>query len=137
MIPIITIRNIVSVGGLNQMRISSQAPIENATTTVVPQTKPNVEVGEINKMINVQQQSQQEEQPTKETLDRAVNALNEFMEFHSKNSKFVLHDGLNRYFVQVVDTETDEVVREIPPKKLLDAYYTMQKYLGMVVDEII
>ncbi|MGE7922792.1 flagellar protein FlaG [Viridibacillus arvi] len=120
------------------MRISSQAPIENVSTTVVPQVKvPTVEVNDMEELIKVQQQSQQGEQPTKETLERAVNALNEFMEFHNKSSKFVLHDGLNRYFVQVVDAKTNEVVREIPPKKLLDAYYTMQKYLGMVVDETI
>ncbi|ETT87860.1 flagellar protein FlaG [Viridibacillus sp. FSL R5-0477] len=120
------------------MRISSQAPNESVTTTAGTQVKSSiVEVNDMDKMIKVQQNSQHEEQPAKETLERAVNALNEFMEFHSKNSKFVLHDGLNRYFVQVVDTETDEVVREIPPKKLLDAYYTMQKYLGMVVDETI
>ncbi|MEK5483867.1 MULTISPECIES: flagellar protein FlaG [unclassified Viridibacillus] len=120
------------------MRISSQTAMENSTTTVVPQAKASAVVGkDMDKMIKVQQHSQQEEQPTKETIERAVNALNEFMEFHNKSSKFVLHDGLNRYFVQVVDAKTDEVVREIPPKKLLDAYYTMQKYLGMVVDETI
>ncbi|MBK3494849.1 flagellar protein FlaG [Viridibacillus sp. YIM B01967] len=120
------------------MRISPQAPIENVTTTVVPQDKSStVKVNDMDMLIKVQQQSHQDEQPTKETLERAINALNEFMEFHNKNSKFVLHDGLNRYFVQVVDTKTEEVVREIPPKKLLDAYYTMQKYLGKVVDETI
>jgi flagellar protein FlaG len=27
------------------------------------------------------------------------------------------------------------VIREIPPKKLLDAFYSMQKFLGMIVDE--
>ena len=38
-------------------------------------------------------------------------------------------------FLQLVDTQTEEVVKEIPPKKLLDAFYEMQKLLGMIVDE--
>ena len=32
------------------------------------------------------------------------------------------------YYVEVVDAETDEVIREVPPRKLLDAFYTMQKF---------
>ncbi|MBG9692382.1 flagellar protein FlaG [Lysinibacillus fusiformis] len=87
-------------------------------------------------------QSQGENLPTadvqeisKEKLQHAVDTVNEFLQINHNASKFVLHDGLDRYFVQVVDTQTEEVVKEIPPKKLLDAYYEMQKLLGMIVDE--
>ncbi|TKI48723.1 flagellar protein FlaG [Lysinibacillus tabacifolii] len=87
-------------------------------------------------------QSQGEDLPTadvqeisKEKLQHAVDIVNEFLQINHNASKFVLHDGLDRYFVQVVDTKTEEVVKEIPPKKLLDAFYEMQKLLGMIVDE--
>ncbi|WP_446935853.1 flagellar protein FlaG [Lysinibacillus fusiformis] len=72
---------------------------------------------------------------SKEKLQNAIDTVNEFLQINHNASKFVLHDGLDRYFVQVVDTQTEEVVKEIPPKKLLDAYYEMQKLLGMIVDE--
>lgn len=72
---------------------------------------------------------------SKEKLQSVVNTVNEFLQINHNASKFVLHDGLDRYFVQVVDTKTEEVVKEIPPKKLLDAFYEMQKLLGMIVDE--
>lgn len=72
---------------------------------------------------------------SKEKLQHAVDTVNEFLQINHNASKFVLHDGLDRYFVQVVDTKTEEVVKEIPPKKLLDAFYEMQKLLGMIVDE--
>lgn len=87
-------------------------------------------------------QSQGENLPTadvqeisKEKLQHAVDTVNEFLQINHNASKFVLHDGLDRYFVQVVDTKTEKVVKEIPPKKLLDAFYEMQKLLGMIVDE--
>ena len=87
-------------------------------------------------------QSQGEDLPTadvqeisKEKLQHAVDTVNEFLQINHNASKFVLHDGLDRYFVQVVDTKTEKVVKEIPPKKLLDAFYEMQKLLGMIVDE--
>lgn len=71
----------------------------------------------------------------KEKLQQAVDAVNEFFEINHSELKFVFHEGLEKYFVQLVNAETDEVVREIPPKKLLDVFYEMQKLVGMMVDE--
>lgn len=72
---------------------------------------------------------------TKEKLQKAVDSINEFFEVDHKASKFVLHDGLDRYYVRLVDTDTDEVIKEIPPERLLDAFYEMQKLVGVIVDE--
>ncbi|MGE7842227.1 flagellar protein FlaG [Lysinibacillus sp. NPDC093712] len=77
----------------------------------------------------------EDQEVSKDKLQNVVDTVNEFLQVNHNASKFVLHDGLDRYFVQVVDTQTEEVVKEIPPKKLLDAFYEMQKLLGMIVDE--
>ncbi|WP_456959809.1 flagellar protein FlaG [Lysinibacillus sp. TE18511] len=86
---------------------------------------------------NTDRQAIQEEEQviSSEKLQQAVDTVNEFLQVNHSASKFVLHEGLERYFVQVVDAETEEVVKEIPPRKLLDAFYEMQKLLGMIVDE--
>lgn len=76
-------------------------------------------------------------QPTREAFQIAVNKLNEFMEHTQKNSKFIFHEGLGKYYVEVVDAKTEEVIKEIPPKELLNAYYEMQKMLGNVIDRSI
>lgn len=96
--------------------------VVKAQTTVQPVTEKTLVAGE-------------EQEISKEKLEQAVNTINEFLQINHSASKFVFHDGLDRYFVQVVDTQTEEVVKEIPPKKLLDAFYEMQKLLGMIVDE--
>lgn len=72
---------------------------------------------------------------TKSKVREAVNTMNEMLEVNHSTSRFVYHEGLERYYVTVVNKDTEEVVKEIPPKKLLDAYYEMQKMLGMIVDE--
>lgn len=72
---------------------------------------------------------------SKESLQQAVQSMNEFLETNQSTSKFVFHEGLERYYITVVDRKTDEVIKEIPPKKLLDAFYEMQKLVGMIVDE--
>ena len=97
-------------------------PVVKAQPTVQPETEKTLVARE-------------EQEISKEKLEQAVNTVNEFLQINHSASKFVFHDGLDRYFVQVVDTQTEEVVKEIPPKKLLDAFYEMQKLLGMIVDE--
>lgn len=127
------------------MRITSQPQLDTtvqaaatvAANTVQSSNKTPGTEQSLEQLMTTQQQTNVEEKPTKETYLKAVNALNKFMELHNRSSKFVFHDGLDRYFVQVIDSSTDEVIREIPPKKLLDAYYSMQKFLGKVVDETI
>ena len=51
------------------------------------------------------------------------------------NLKFVLHDKLGEYYVKVVDIETDEVIKEIPPEKMLDMYAQMAEFMGLLIDE--
>ncbi|TQR32175.1 flagellar biosynthesis protein FlaG [Lysinibacillus sphaericus] len=72
---------------------------------------------------------------TKAKVQQAVNTMNQMLEVTHSAAKFVYHEGLERYYVTVVDQNTEEVVKEIPPKKLLDAFYEMQKMLGMIVDK--
>ncbi|MFJ6210795.1 flagellar protein FlaG [Lysinibacillus sp. NPDC092081] len=72
---------------------------------------------------------------TKAKVQQAVNTMNQMLEATHSAAKFVYHEGLERYYVTVVDQDTEEVVKEIPPKKLLDAFYEMQKMLGMIVDK--
>ncbi|QIC48482.1 flagellar biosynthesis protein FlaG [Lysinibacillus sphaericus] len=89
------------------------------------------------KPISTDEQSQplDNSEETKTKVQEAVNKMNEMLEVNNSASKFIYHEGLERYYVTVVNRDTDMVVKEIPPKKLLDAFYEMQKMLGMIVDE--
>nr|WP_329800090.1 flagellar protein FlaG [Lysinibacillus sphaericus] len=126
------------------MRIAAQgqiveAPTVSGSTKVTSSevtAKTSVTTKEVSQPIVEEQNILKEDQEiTKEKLKQAVETVNEFLQINHSSSKFVLHDGLERYFVQVVDAKTEEVVKEIPPRKLLDAFYEMQKLLGMIVDE--
>lgn len=116
------------VGTAASSTVAKQAVIAETTMTTSKSQLVTQSQGE-----NLQTADGQE--ISKEKLQHAVDTVNEFLQINHNASKFVLHDGLDRYFVQVVDTKTEEVVKEIPPKKLLDAFYEMQKLLGMIVDE--
>jgi flagellar protein FlaG len=70
----------------------------------------------------------------KEKLEEVVNGLNHFLEPAHTSVRFKLHEKLNEYYVVIVNDKTDEVVKEIPAKKLLDTYVAMAEHLGLLVD---
>ena len=124
------------------MRISAEAKTKDVAVvtqprqdTVVETTKTIVVEDSLKQIMQAEQKANEKESIPKDKVQKAVDALNEFMTIQNHNSKFVLHDGLDRYYVEVVDADTDEVIREVPPRKLLDAFYSMQKFVGMIVDE--
>ncbi|MEG0260041.1 MAG: flagellar protein FlaG [Lysinibacillus sp.] len=104
---------------------SSETTTKNAVSTKVA-SQP---------VIDKQSIANEEQEIPKEKLQQAVDTVNEFLQVNHSSSKFVFHEGLDKYFVQVVNAQTEEVIKEIPPRKLLDAFYEMQKLLGMIVDE--
>lgn len=122
------------------MRISTQGQSMETATTSNNQKIINVQENEKPSM-EIEPASQsatnigEEQEVSKEKLQQVVDAVNDFLETNNSTSKFMYHEGLERYYVTVVNRETDQVIKEIPPKKLLDAFYEMQKMVGMIVDE--
>lgn len=71
----------------------------------------------------------------KEQVKEAVEGLNKFLEPSYTSIQFQYHEKLNEYYVKVVDQTTNETIREIPSKKLLDIYAAMTEFVGIMVDE--
>ncbi|MGG4450419.1 flagellar protein FlaG [Brevibacillus porteri] len=81
-----------------------------------------------------------QQQPSGKTLNskelvREVDNLNKFMQSSTTHIKFTLHEKLNEYYVQVVNDQTKEVIREIPSKKVMDMVAKMHEMIGLLVDE--
>lgn len=85
----------------------------------------------------VQQVPVQEESQTipKEKMEGVVEGLNKYLKHSNTALKFQYHEKLQEYYVTLVDENTKEVVREIPPKKMLDFYAAMNEFLGLIVDK--
>ncbi|MDQ0161942.1 flagellar protein FlaG [Aeribacillus alveayuensis] len=83
-----------------------------------------------------QAQSEQNDSPVpKIELEKAVKKMNEFIKPVETSIQFELHEELNEYYVKVINKETEEVIREIPPKKLLDMYAAMAELIGIIINE--
>lgn len=80
-------------------------------------------------------QNDQKSMQGQEDLEKVVKSLNDFLQPANTHIKFELHEELQEYYVTVVDNQTNEVVREIPSKKLLDIYAKMTDYMGLLFDK--
>ncbi|AGK55385.1 flagellar protein FlaG [Bacillus sp. 1NLA3E] len=82
-------------------------------------------------------QNQNPKQPehSRKKIEKAINGMNDFLKASNTHLKFQFHDELQKYYVAIVDDQTNEVVKEIPPKKLLDMYAAMVEYIGLLVDK--
>ncbi len=68
-------------------------------------------------------------------VEFAVESINGAMEFINRGLKFSLHEGANRVMVQVINLATQEVIKEIPPQKLLDTVARIREMIGLLLDE--
>lgn len=71
----------------------------------------------------------------KKEVKTVVSQLNDIMEPLRTNLEFKYHEELNEYYVTVVNPITNEVIKEIPPKKMLDMYAAMVGFMGILIDE--
>jgi len=68
-------------------------------------------------------------------LDHAMEAMNDLSSFRSTSLQFEQHEVLNRTIVKVVDQQTQEIVKEIPPEEFLDMISSMLEFAGIIIDE--
>lgn len=110
------------------------AHTDAAVTKAVPKTSQPAPVDE--KGDAEQQGSEQqpkEHTPSEATMADAVSKANLRME-HTR-CEYSYHKKTNRVSIKVIDRDTDEVIREIPPEKSLDMLQKMWELAGMLVDE--
>jgi flagellar protein FlaG len=80
-------------------------------------------------------QHDEEKELSKDFAKKVVDSLNTVLTASNSHLHFVYHEKLQKYYITIVDNQTKEVVKEIPPKKLLDIAAYMSKQIGLIVDK--
>lgn len=72
---------------------------------------------------------------TREEIESALEEFEEMTRFIDKGFEFNIHEELDRIWVEVIDRKNDEVVREIPPERILDVLAGLKDVVGLLVDK--
>jgi flagellar protein FlaG len=80
------------------------------------------------------EQQELERQQRAEALQDKVTELNDYMQNFNRSLQFTVDDSSGDTVVKVIDSDTDEVVRQIPSQALLDARNAAEKYRGILLE---
>lgn len=72
---------------------------------------------------------------THEDIDQITDGLNKFMKTINADLHFAIHEETQRLMVQVVDTKDQRVIKEFPPRELLDTLAAISDYVGILLDK--
>ena len=82
---------------------------------------------------------QTDQEVAQDKIKAAVDDLNKTVKqaspMHHTQLSFKYHEDTNRISITVTDSDTDEVIREIPPEKTLDMLAKAWEMAGLLVDE--
>ena len=74
-------------------------------------------------------------QYTEEEVIQAVSKANKSFEPFDRRLEFSVHEKTKQIMVKIVDLTNDEVIRELPPEKILDLVAHMMEVAGLLIDE--
>jgi flagellar protein FlaG len=68
-------------------------------------------------------------------VEGVIKNLNNITKNFNEKVQFSFHEKTNRIIIKVINSDTNEVVREIPAKYSMKLLEHFQEYLGLFVDE--
>ena len=108
-------------------------PVDVAVTTVAPQQA--VQPVQQQSGANQQEGQQNQKQPSQDEIKTAISHANRRAHFGNTSAQFSYHEKTKRISVKILDKDTNEVIKEIPPEETLDMIAKMYELAGIMVDE--
>lgn len=136
--PLGSVMSVQAQGAVTQKPVTTDK-VEIPTNTVQPVEKVDattnvVENAQGKGQNNGAAEQQTEQQATNEQIKKAVEQLNKKLTANSE-AVFGIHEATNRVTIKIVDKETKEVIKEVPPEKTLDMIAKVWEIAGILVDE--
>lgn len=106
--------------------VSSTAAVEyvDRTTAVVENPQEKGQSGS---------DQSKDQQAYHDKIRKAVEALNKKMA--NSEAVFGIHEDTNRVTIKIVDKNTKEIIKELPPEKTLDMIAKVWEMAGILIDE--
>jgi flagellar protein FlaG len=68
-------------------------------------------------------------------MQSEISKANSQLKFRGTRCEFKYYDDINRVAIKVLDNETNEVVREIPPEDAIELIQKLWEFAGLMYDE--
>lgn len=68
-------------------------------------------------------------------IDAALRRLQHEADIFNRKLAFSVHKDLNRIVIRIIDTETNTVIRQVPPDEILHLMEEIRKTAGLFLDK--
>lgn len=125
------------------MKIESKGEQNNSNiyTNEISTSEQNIDEVNINEIDQYKNNNKMEENDSKEKdisekdIKKAVEKLNSFIYDEGTHAEYSIHKEMHRIMIKIIDNETDKVILEVPPKKIVDMVAKMCELAGVLLDK--
>ena len=133
--------------------ISGNDYSSNSRSTINQDNRTNVAAGQENGVTNIhisdlptaskssvgnpneQDNGQKDTEASAKQIINAISRANNKLKMHKTRCEFSYHEETRRVSIKVLDKDTEEVIREIPPEESLEMIEKMWELAGILIDE--
>lgn len=73
-------------------------------------------------------------QMSEKGFEELITKANKVLKDNNTELKVSFHEGTNQMMIKVINSDTHEVLKEIPPEKLVDLVYNLCELAGIFTD---
>lgn len=72
---------------------------------------------------------------TREDAENVAEVMNKVSELYNSQLNFEVFEGTDQLYVQIIDRNTKEVIKQIPPKEMLELSAKIKEMVGLILDK--
>ena len=109
--------------------------VNNGVSVVDRISKVNITSVESRKMEDLEKRLMGKTDNTDVILKEAIDRMNKTLEIFNVERRFVIDDRTKEVVVKIINKQTGEVIDQIPPEEVLERYYEMQRFIGLLFNK--
>ena len=84
---------------------------------------------------SLQEKKEYNQKELEKEVKESVKDVNEIVDQVKEGLSFQIHEDTEELMVQVIDVNTNEVIKELPPEEMLDLKARIHEMVGILIDE--
>lgn len=120
---------------------STYSKSDSSQRNIIRDVPANKGIPSFKKQINTTnkpREAEAEEEIKKEKIDEireSIKLSNRQLHVYDRKLDITIHEKTSEILVKIIDTRTDEVIREIPSEELLDSLAHRKEIAGILIDK--
>lgn len=128
--------SIAAIKGYQNTAVNTRINETTPSTAATPRDRQVSKDLQLSKEDELRQLNDQQ-QLTREDTEELSDVLNDIAKIFNSRLQFRVHEETERLYVQFVDRDSGEVIKQIPPEELLELSAKIQKMVGLILDKYV